>query len=517
MSLFPLLTGYFIDSDLVDGRELILNLVWIPLFTLPVIIFKKRFLFQLVNLFYFIAGIIQIGHWVIIKGPITLTSILVISNTNYREAIEFLDLKATYELLILIPFAVVFILSVRQRTPHIQKPLKSYTLLFVMLFVTVFIAENAVHGRLIRKGMPQFAKATISFYKKINFYKEAFKKTAVNKIDGKPSHRTGNQTFVVIVGESCSRNHMSLYGYGRKTTPRLDSRKDIIVYDNVVSPYSNTLNSVLTILSQSNLENGIEITKGIDIIDVFHAAGFKTYWISNQSPIGVWDNLITEFANKSDYKKFVNISVGSSFEATYKVSYDEKLFRPFSDVLKEPAKRKFIVIHLMGSHSSYTKRYPKSYDVFKGNDSRSKTIAEYDNTILYNDFIVDSLLKILKNYTVKNNTVSSAIYLSDHGENVYDQLNRVGHDYSGILPKANVEIPFIVWLSDAYIKLYPEKAKVIKSNIHKPYVTDDLFHSIIDLNDIKTSVFDEKRSIFNNAYNEKRKRILEDNKNYDEK
>ncbi len=294
------------------------------------------------------------------------------------------------------------------------------------------------------------------------------------------------------------------------------SRNDIFAFTDVVSPYSNTLNSVLTILSESNLENSIEITKGIDIIDVFHSAGFKTYWISNQSPIGIWDNMVTVFANKSDYKKFVNISSNSSFEATYTTSYDSKLFKPFYDVLNEDVKLKFIVVHLMGSHSSYNKRYPNEYNVFKGADSKSKTISEYDNSILYNDCIVDSLLKILEVNSLGLNNISTAIYLSDHGENVYDELNRVGHDYSKVLPKANVEIPFIVWLSPSYINANDDELKIIESNMSKPYVSDDLFHSIIDLNKINTSVLDKNRSIFSNEFNDRRKRILEDKLDYDE-
>ena len=44
--LSPILVGYFIDSDLVNSRYIIINLVWLPLFTIPAILFKKRFIFQ---------------------------------------------------------------------------------------------------------------------------------------------------------------------------------------------------------------------------------------------------------------------------------------------------------------------------------------------------------------------------------------------------------------------------------------------------------------------------------------
>ena len=106
LSIFPIIVGTFIDYELVDSREIILNLVWLPLFTIPILFFKSRTLFQLTNLFYFIIGLIEITHWVIIKGPISVTSILIISNTNLQESIEFFDLKTSYGLLILILFSL---------------------------------------------------------------------------------------------------------------------------------------------------------------------------------------------------------------------------------------------------------------------------------------------------------------------------------------------------------------------------------------------------------------------------
>jgi len=99
--------------------------------------------------------------------------------------------------------------------------------------------------------------------------------------------------------------------------------------------------------------------------------------------------------------------------------------------------------------------------------------------------------------------------------NVFDEGKNVGHDYSGILPKSNVEIPFLLWFSSQYKSLSPQKINAVKQNIHKPYVSDDLFHAIIDISCVNTSVFDKKRSIFAKNFDTSRSRILEDGKNYD--
>ena len=511
----PILIGFVIDYDLSDSRYVIINLVWVLLFTVPYCLFHKKIFYQLAILIYFLVGFIEISHWIILKGPLTITSLLVLASTNYQESIEFLDLKATGGLFLLLPYLFIFIIAFKHSPKQNKKSNYHFYLIgIISLASCVFILENSINNRFIRKGTPQIVKVTLSFFDKINLYKEVLKKNTPRIVDAKTLENVKQQTVILIIGESCNKNHLSLYGAKRKTNPKLEKRGDIIAYNDIISPYSNTINSVLSILSQSNLENKLPFDKSIDIIDVFHSAGFKTYWISNQSPIGVWENLISVFAKKSDYTKFVNTTSNSSFEATLNTSYDSKLFKPLISVLNEKVNKKFIIIHLMGSHSSYSKRYPSNFNLFKGSNSKEETIAEYDNSILYNDFIIDSLLNII---SIKKNDITSAIYLSDHGENVYDELDKVGHDYANTLPKANVEIPFLVWLSPAYRKLNPIKTTTIKRNKNKPFVSDDLFHTIMDLNNIKSPLLILPRSIFSDSFNADRKRILVDGKNYDEK
>ena len=116
----------------------------------------------------------------------------------------------------------------------------------------------------------------------------------------------------------------------------------------------------------------------------------------------------------------------------------------------------------------------------------------------------------------KVNESISFIYLSDHGENVYDEDNKVGHDFVNVLPKSHVEIPFIVWLSNKYRRTNPEKLKSIKNNKDAPFVTDNLFHCLMDLSNIKSPYLKPEKSIFNKYFDFSRKRILEDGRDYDQ-
>ncbi|MFW5705962.1 MAG: sulfatase-like hydrolase/transferase, partial [Bacteroidota bacterium] len=415
----PFLVGLIINHELVNSREIIINLIWLQLFTIPAALLKSRGFFRFATILFFVLGIIEISHWIISGGPLTVTSILVISNSNMQEAVEFLNLKASFGLLILIPYIFLTVYVFRHPPHYRHFRLKPYLSVLLLLISMVFIFENALNGRLVRKGVPQMGKVVFSFAGQLDLYRELKKDIKPEKVDAETEIGAAGQTFVLILGESASRRHMSLYGYHRQTNPRLESRDDIIIFDNVVAPYSNTIQSVLSIMSESNLENYKTVDESIDLMDVFHSAGFETWWISNQPPMGIWENLVSVFASQADHLIFVNTTTNTSMEATLTTSWDSKVFEPFAEALESPAMNKFIVLHLMGSHSAYYKRYPSQFERFSGKGKVERTRAEYDNSRLYSDFIVDSLLTMLAGHAeVAGGRLATAVYLSDHGENV---------------------------------------------------------------------------------------------------
>lgn len=505
--------GLFINYSLVDLRLMIINLIWLPLFTIPFILSRKRTFLLLAIIFYFVNGLTNLLHWILIQSPISASSLFVLFSTNLEESIDFIELKhRSIFFLLILPYFAILIIAIHQYKNLLSSDIKinKKYIIAVLLISFIFLLENAINNRFIRKGTPVLLKTIVSYYiesKELKKNQIEFNKQSKIRIISKDTLH--QQVYVVIIGESANRNHMSIYGYVKNTNPLLKSRDDIFVFDNVVSPYSNTIESVLSSLTSSNLDNKLNFAESINVFQVFKLAGFKTFWISNQMPFGAWDNLITSLAKNADVVNFVNVSSNSSFESTYNISYDEKIFPYFIKHLNDPTKNKIIFIHLMGSHSAYKKRYPPKFNVFQNNlNDKEKTIYEYDNSILYNDYVVNNLIQILKNHTEKNNIVSALLYYSDHGENVFDEFNYAGHDFADKISRHNIEIPLILWLSNSYQQVYVDKTNIIKNNLHKPYMTDDLFHSILDLSNIDADVLEKQRSLFNKNFNEHRKRIL---------
>ncbi len=518
--LFPTATGLVINYDLVDFGEPLRIIAFTALFMVLRYLSQKNIFYYLIAILLFFNGFIMLMHWLMLKGPMSATSLFVVFNTNYEEAVGFFKLKGNYGFLLVIPFVIIFLLSLRYTFKAQRLSQKSnYTVLItVTLIVSSFIGLKVVRGG-VREGMPLVVKSSVLFYKEVQAFQvlKNDTKNRLGEINADAPLMEQPQVLVLIKGESANRNHMGLYGYYRDTSPQLIKRDDLLVYNDVVSAYTMTLESVSSALTEANLENSKKSYESYNLMEVFRSAGVKTYWLSNQSPLGVWDNLVTLLAQQSDVTDFVNVTSNSSLDSFKKTSYDSKLFSSLIKALDDEAPRKFILVHLMGSHADYAKRYPPEFARFEGANTTDKVIAAYDNSILYSDFVVDSLLSILSAYSVAQNAVSSAIYVSDHGENVYDDADYAGHDYTVNIPKSIVEIPFLVWLSPEFQDVYPEKSQTINDHCIDPFVTDDLFHAALDIYGIKTAVLDTARSVFNSAYNRGRARILVDGYDYDEK
>ena len=301
---------------------------------------------------------------------------------------------------------------------------------------------------------------------------------------------------VLVIGESLGRHHMSLYGYPRETTPNMKKLTEAVVFDNVISPHSHTVPSLLKILSfvendpviergnnsqhsssyvqlhLSLLQKAVQTGKLLNILDVMKKMGYETWWITNQLALGSWEtSIMSLFLFSADHLFLVN--KGEEF------SFDEKVIPLFLRELKRKgsSKNRLFVIHLMGIHELYSKRYPKEYEVFKTKEDlqnefqmkNGNIVNHYDNGVLYNDFVVSSLLNILKEF---GPTLSTLTYFSDHGEEVYDFRDMFGHN-EVIASTYMFDIPFVFWASPDYILVRQNLINNLKKKRHTPYVLDN--------------------------------------------
>jgi len=256
-------------------------------------------------------------------------------------------------------------------------------------------------------------------YIKQNFHKKVLKSYLYDKV-------------VVIVGESANKHHMSLYGYRYKTTKFLDSLSHTksTIKLNVIAPANQTRFSVPLCLTDTKVEDFSKYFKTKSIVTKFREVGYKTYWISNQFKVGEYDTYISSMANEANYQKIENLHYVLQ---QAKVQPDEVLLKEIDKVYK-PKQKQLFVVHLMGSHAMYDKRYPKDKALFK---DPKNVIQEYDNTIFYTDYVLKQLYKRFKKDRVL------FVYFSDHSE---IPSTKLGHGFAPSY-KNEYEIPLFIYSS----------------------------------------------------------------------
>ena len=179
-------------------------------------------------------------------------------------------------------------------------------------------------------------------------------------------------------------------------------------------------------------------------------AGYKTFWLSNQSTDA--NGQISIFASHADVTLLANKG-GSRGEG----SYDEVVLPLLETALRDPEPRKFIILHLLNGHPAYYFRYPKSFAKFNDiDDEVTKNLKAagrafwaismrncYDNAILYSDHVLKQSLDICR----ASGQRLAWIFVPDHGQDAAHNTNFSGHNARA---RTQYEILMIYWRSQSF-------------------------------------------------------------------
>ncbi|MGS0742095.1 phosphoethanolamine transferase, partial [Glaciimonas sp. GG7] len=288
------------------------------------------------------------------------------------------------------------------------------------------------------------------------------------------------QARIDVIGESANRDNWSLYGYQRKTTPKLDAiRNEIIVFRDVISPAPSTQESLKMMLTPATLTYPDRWQTHPNVLMLAKSVGYKVFWLSNQTYTTYADSFVNVITENADVKTFANSGGYNSS------THDGVLLPHVAEALSDPAPLKLIVVHLLGQHGGYAHRYPPNAAVFDASDDevaqsmrsagRSQAIIkkrdEYDNATLYGDQVLANLIDLTA--TASKDVPTALLYVSDHGQ-------EVGHnrDFSGHAPhdESGYIVPALLWVS-ADSPLEVDKVELEA----RPYQTDKLDATLLGL------------------------------------
>lgn len=361
----------------------------------------------------------------------------------------------------------------------------------------------STYDRLLWSSYSVYAEAM-----KLKHYLSVMKDRAV---DINPTKLAGGHNIVLVLGESLRRDYMSCYGFEHCTTPRLDALRDsedLVLFAAPSSPASSTVISLIHTLSTKQTSDVRPWYEYPFINMLMRKAGYRTAWLSNQESSGFFLQSLNAIAGLSDYTVYTtHRSIDDDTSASGSI-YDERLLSLLDADRsgRSPEGKYFDILHLMGSHYTYTARFPPEYSRFKASDlvqphsqEKRQRIADYMNTVYYNDFVLN---EIIQRYA---SSCTMLIYLSDHGEVLYDDPRRpdyVGH--GGEVVPQGLRIPFIVYFSPLFRERYPELVTKVKSARERVLMIDLLPQSLCDLLGIEGDFSDERLSFFSSGYDESR-------------
>jgi heptose-I-phosphate ethanolaminephosphotransferase len=370
-----------------------------------------------------------------------------------------------------------------------------------VLLISIALLGTQLHSRSAKFG---FLKNEYEAVQNLNNYYESINlnnkniENQIEKLKLKSVKNNTRKTYVLIIGESTSKHHLSLYGYWRNTNPLLAKRNDIVVYNDVVGTNTSTIECLGKCLTVQSITDTLHNFSSVNILDIANAMGIKTYWLSNQTNDAFYKNSIVTAANRAQQVHFIADDVLQNKIAD-DAQFDELLLPLLQQALQDSASEKLIVLHLIGCHFKYDKRMPEAFKVFNGNDSvaakmpfadsKSKQYAvnNYDNAVLYNDYVVNKIFNLLDSYKPSQNI--SSIYFSDHADEVYDYRNFIGHTPQGNIPYLH-EVPFVTWnMPDSF-----------NINYNKPIQMENFAKSLCTWMNIKSPFFLNEKNIFNCGY-----------------
>jgi glucan phosphoethanolaminetransferase (alkaline phosphatase superfamily) len=298
--------------------------------------------------------------------------------------------------------------------------------------------------------------------------------------------RSGAEIYVVVVGETSRRRNWSLFGYARRTNPRLEEISDnLVLFNRMTSNATNTILSLPLALTRAAPAARDAERSEKSIVTLLRQAGFSTYWISNQERPALNTSPITQIALEADHVSFPDDRSKSGSADPF----DSNLITRLGETLAQlPSEGKAVIfLHMEGSHFSYRQRYPRDFAVFPDGhnppralpDRQMQLVDDYDNSILFTDHNLREAIDGLTRCRCK----AGLIFFSDHGERLFDNGltdGDFGHGFPDIA-RQEIEVPFLVWLSSEYQSANPSALTRLREHAKSAAQLHNLFETIVDM------------------------------------
>lgn len=543
------------------------SILCVVLWLLPhkISLWAKRVIYFL----FYLLVVVDVYCFVKFDTTITPTMLLLVGETDSREATEFLESYLTPDVvfsrlgwvLLVMVVHIIWAQVWRNRKKclawikakcnfdlknavrwHLAEPWLG--LIMLVLFVISAancIADKAAFLRLmsydnigqVEHELTKKEKAQLylpGYRLMFSIYANELTAKQVNKlVDNIDKAKVDSRSFrsrniVLIIGESYNRHHAGLYGYDKNTTPRQARRAqkgELIPFSDVVAPWNLTSFVFKYLFSLYTVGDKGEWCDYPLFPELFRKAGYHVTFLTNQF-LPQAKEAVYDFSGGFFLNNPLLSSAMFDTRNTRLYRYDAGLLADYDRLRNENRDNNLIIFHLKGQHVDYRTRFPldrrhfnpEDYDRPDLKEKELRVLADYDNAILYNDSIVDQIIKRFEDED------AIVVYVPDHGEECYEgDVHFYGRMHSteitARLAREEFDIPFWIWCSHKYMVGHPSLFNDIVKSKNRRYMTDALPHLLLYLAGIQTPYYRSDLNVIGDEYNENRPRILKNTTDYD--
>ena len=470
------------DGENLDKVLLILSLAVLILALNALVFYLVLFISRSIGKFFLVlfTNINAIAVYFINTYNVIIDKTMIgnVLNTNFDESTSFLSFGFVLYLVLLGIIPSILIIKTKIIKEGYKKTLKHIVLTFIFIAGLAYV--NSSNWLWIDKNSKALGGLAMPWSYVVNLNRLYCHKSQENQeqilLPDATLKDDEKSVVVLVIGESARSQNFSLYGYEKETNPLLTKMNNVYSYKaNSCATYTTA--GVKCILEHENSSKLNEI-----LPNYLFRNDVEVIWRTNN-----WGEPNVRIEN---YQKRVDLKKQCQGEGC---EYDEILLNNLEEQIQTSKKNKILIIlHTSTSHGpTYYKKYPPKFNKFKpvckvvelGKCTQEELINAYNNTIVYTDYILATLINKLKQLVEYN---SLMLYVSDHGESLGEKNLYMHGIPKSIAPKEQLDIPFIVWQSNDFKKL---KKNEFLSQHH-------VFHSVLDFLAIESPIYNKNMSIF---------------------
>lgn len=250
------------------------------------------------------------------------------------------------------------------------------------------------------------------------------------------------KNIIIIVPDALRQDHMSVYGYGRDTTPWLRTMAEagkVVLFNNTYSTCAETTCAHASMLGSRHIRELPD--KIFSLQEVLKINGYQTRMIIGGDHVNFY-NIREIYGDVDDY-------YDGSMAPGYYINDDQLVLDKTRSLPEWDGQPIFMHYHLLSNHV-LGKRFEnhqvwkpfKPYYGVTQSEPRQEYINFYDNGVLQTDSVIKELLEVLGRKGYLENTL--VIITSDHGDGLgeHQLMNHTNSVYQEVLNVPLIFIPY---------------------------------------------------------------------------